>query len=725
MSEYLPNDISRYCFIDTETLSGADLKASGAYVYSEDPAFRVMIVTYAIGDGPVQVWMQDRGHAGEWLDWNDAPDDLLAHLERVEAGDAWFVAWNAAFDRLALSRGIRGYSGAQPEHFLDAMAQAVRSHLPPDLAGAGAMVGAPIQKRASGRKLIKKFCIEMASPGSDPEAWQEFVAYALDDIPPMRTVWQATLALPLSEWRTYWATEGINDRGISMDVPFAVRASQLADEVYARADAEIHLATSGEVTRVTQSARLLQWALRQAADLPEVAGILTREMEQTGEVDEDDAPVTVATYSMGRAHVEALIAYLERLEVTDGLTDAHAALLRAMEVRLWGASSTPRKFTSALNSNSGGRLRGQFVFNGAPATGRWSSRQVQVQNLSRSTVGDTNAECDAIDLICALGADAYVPLRERFGPVGRTLSRLIRPLFVPPDGRRLATCDWSAIEARVLPWLAGDSVGAGGLLDVFAATDSGVTKHDVYVMTAAGILGIEPGEVSKAQRQSHGKVPVLALGFAGGSGALHAMATAYGAHFTDEEAADIVSGWRKTNAWAVDFWAALWRAVEAAMASPGVAFQAGRVTIAVEAGYMGRTLVIVLPSGRLLLYPKLRYEDIERRDIKTGALETRRGVLTYRRGRGRAVLHKGTVAENVTQATAACLLRAVVPLIEGDPLLDPVMLVHDEVVCEVDEGVADEATTALRAHMLRAPSWAEGLPLNAEAEHAPYYSKTF
>jgi len=217
----------------------------------------------------------------------------------------------------------------------------------------------------------------------------------------------------------------------------------------------------------------------------------------------------------------------------------------------------------------------------------------------------------------------------------------------------------------------------------------------------------------------------LALGFAGGSGALHAMATAYGAHFTDEEAADIVSGWRKTNAWAVDFWAALWKAVEAAMASPGVAFHAGRVTIAVEAGYMGRTLVIVLPSGRLLLYPKLRYEDIERRDIKTGALETRRGVLTYRRGRGRATLHKGVIAENVTQATAACLLRAVVPLIEADPLLDPVMLVHDEVVCEVDEGVAEEATAALLGHMLRAPSWAAGLPLNAEAEHAPYYSKTF
>lgn len=721
MSDYLPSDIDCYCFIDTETLSHTDLRASGVYPYTDDPAFRVMIVTYAIGDGPVQIWAQEVAHDGGWLDWNEAPVDLIDFAMCVRDGVAWFVAWNAAFDRLALSRGTLNGDWIEPEHFLDAMAQGVRSHLPADLAGAGAFVGAEIQKRKTGKKLIQLFSIDCAAPADHPEAWAEFCAYALDDIPPMRTVWQSTLPLTCAEWQTYWLTERINARGIPMDLDFAAKAAELAAETFRRADAEIRQETGGAVERVTMSARLLSWCLDKGRDLPEVADILTREMEEVE--GEDDEPVYVAKYSLGRAHVSQLITFLEQREATDGLTDDHLSLKTALEIRLWGASSAPRKFAAALAGDSHGRLRGQFVFNGAPATGRWSSRGVQVQNLSRATVGKTADELEAIDMICAHGAAAYVPLAKRFGPVGRTLSRLIRPVFVPEEGKRFVGCDWSAIEARVLPWLAG--APGEGMLQVFRDTDEGRTKFDVYITTAAGILGKPPEEVTKDERQGYGKVPVLALGFAGGVGALHAMANAYGVHFTDSEAKRIVETWRETNPWATSFWASIWSAVESAIQNPGEMFQAGRVRYVVEQGYMGRTLIAVLPSGRFLLYPKLRYEDIEKKDPKTGVSELRRGVLTYRRGRGRAVLHKGVLAENLTQATAACLLRAVLPSIERDPMLEPIMLVHDEVVCEVREDLAEQATARLRELMLTLPAWAEGLPVNAEAEHTPYYSKTF
>jgi DNA polymerase len=723
MDQYLTPDPDAYCFIDTETLSAVDLKASGAYVYSEDPTFRVMIVTYAIGDGPVQIWKQDVAHEGGWLDWMHAPEDLWRFAERVAAGEAYFVAWNAGFDRLALSRGVREGQWIKPEHFLDAMAQGVRSHLPPDLAGAGAFVGAEIQKRKTGRKLIGLFCIDRASPADHPEQWEEFCLYALDDIPPMRTVWQATMSLPVSEWQTYWLTERVNERGVPMDVDFARRAADLATETFRRADAELAAETGGDVPRVTMSARLLDWCRKKGADLPEVDEILTREMEESDDRDEDDKPVYVAKYSLGRAHVSQLITFLEHREATVGLSDDHLSLKTALEIRLWGGSSAPRKFASALAGNSGGRLRGQFVFNGAPATGRWSSRGVQVQNLSRATVGKTPDELEAIDMIVDMGAKAYDPLARRFGPVGRTLSRLIRPLFVPEEGYRLAVCDWSAIEARVLPWLAGEA--GDEMLQVFRDTDEGKTKFDVYVTTAAGILGKPAAEVTKDERQGYGKVPVLALGFAGGRGALHAMAGNYGVHFDDGEAGRIVETWRATNPWATGFWEGIWKAVTSAMQNPGDVFAAGRAQFVVENGYMSRTLVATLPSGRMLLYPKLRYEDVEKKDPKTGHTELRSGVLTYRRGRSRAVLHKGVLAENLTQATAACLLRAVLPHIEDDPALSPIMLVHDEVVCEVLEGQAEEATARLRRHMLTLPAWAEGLPVNAEAEHTPYYSKTF
>lgn len=710
----------QYCFIDTETLSGADLKATGVYPYSADDAFRVMIVTYAIGDGPVQIWSQDTAHLGDRLDWEQAPDDLYDHLCRVEAGEAWFVAWNAAFDRLALSRGMAGYD-AKPEHFKDAMVQAVRSHLPPDLASAGRIARAEIQKRADGKRLIQQFCVPpFASPEDCKEEWQAFKLYALDDIPPMRTVWNATLPLQDFEWQQYWASEHINDIGMPVDAEFARAASAMAEVNAERANADIFRLTAGVVDTVHQHEALCAWVISRLRHMPDAISILLREVIEEQE-EEGDGVVRLEKHSLERSRVEDLIAYLERMDGETGLSDDEWQAYQVLQVRAYGASATPRKFTKLLPMLSDGdRLRGQYVFGGAAATGRFSSRGLQIHNLTRATVGDQETELAVIDEI--VGGISYAELAKR-GPVGRTLSRLIRPVFCAPPGQTMIWADYSAIEARVLPWL-GESYGAGSVLDVFRANDADPSLPDIYKQQAGLILSKDPATVTKNERQVYGKVPVLSLGFGGGKGALFAMARNYGAAFTETEAKTIVSRWRDTNPWARAYWDDTWEAVIWCMHNPGVARAVGdHLTYVYLKEYMHGTLVCMLPDGRPLLYPVLKWERRERKDKFTGKIEVK-DQLTYRRGYGRAALWYGTIVENAVQAVAGSILRhAISALHETWPQL-VVGHTHDEIIGLVDTQDAAAGLEAMEGAMLNLPAWSNGLPLSAAATQSLYYTKT-
>lgn len=734
MDHYLPTEIDRYCFIDTETLSGADLKATGLYPYSEDPAFRVMIVTYAIGDGPVQIWKQTQAHEGAWLNWNDAPDDLFDFLARVELGKKWFVAWNAAFDRRALSLGIKGDYVAKPEHFLDAMVQAVRSHLPADLASAGRISKADIQKRPDGKRLIQQFCVPpFADPAEHPEAWEDFCLYAEDDIPPMRTVWQATMPLSRMEWEQYWAAEAINERGMPVDVDFARAASELAEENLRVSNADIVRLTGGKIQTVHQHEALCAWVLDRVDHLSEAKAILLREVIEEPE-EEGDGVVRLEKHSLERSRVEDLIAYLERLNDDEGLTDEEYGVLQVLHVRAYGASATPRKFTKLLPMvSSGDRLRGQYVFAGAAATGRFSSRGLQIHNLTRSTVqtrlpsnrAPQDIELEAIDAVmsgAALG-DRMEALREAYGPVGRTLSRLIRPVFVAPDDHKMIWADYSAIEARVTPWL-GEAFGGGKVLDIFRQNDADPSLPDIYKREAGAILGIDPKDVSKAQRQSHGKVPVLSLGFGGGKGALFAMARNYGASFTETEAGDIVKRWRANNTWAVAYWEDTWEAALWCMHNAGVPRAVGsRLTYVYLKDYMHGTLVCLLPDGRPLLYPVIKWERRERKDKLTGKIEVK-DQLTYRRGYGRAALWYGTLVENAVQAVAGSILRHALWAMERDHPQIVVGHTHDEIIGLVPTQDVAAGREALEDAMLNLPEWASGLPIACAADESFYYTKT-
>jgi DNA polymerase len=285
----------------------------------------------------------------------------------------------------------------------------------------------------------------------------------------------------------------------------------------------------------------------------------------------------------------------------------------------------------------------------------------------------------------------------------------------------LLWADWSAIEARILPWLAA-SEACEELLDVFRTNDSDKRLPDIYRIQAGKLLGKPATEVTGQERQSHGKVPVLALGFGGGKGALFAMARAYGASFTEDEAQDIVDGWRRENKWAVRLWDQIWEAVLWCMENPGEPRVAGRMTYLFDSVYMGGTLFGVLPCGRPLFYPGLRWADVEQKDKKTGEIKTRKS-LTVRQARARVPLSFLTLTNNGVQGTAASLLRDALVRIGNEPLLETVLTTHDEVICLVDAERLDEARETLMRIMLTAPTWAEGLPIAAEATTNDWYSK--
>ena len=338
------------------------------------------------------------------------------------------------------------------------------------------------------------------------------------------------------------------------------------------------------------------------------------------------------------------------------------------------------------------------------------------------------------------------------GSAGRALSMLIRPAFTADEGKRLVWGDWSAIEARVLPWLAGKG-GGEDKLDIFRRSDADPNEPDIYIRTACDLNGGDPHETwqayiagddeAAALRQGSGKVPELSLGFGGGLGALQAMATNYGVYMDDELGRRVVNDWRAANAWAREFWNLLWEAALNAMDRPDTIYEAGRVAYVYDKYYMGGTLFCALPSQRLLTYPTIRWRKREVEDKVTGEVKVK-NVLSARKGYGFAGIWYGKLAENVTQAEAASLLRQkITGLTLPDHLLhhlpaqlpDYVMQLrellplightHDEMVGEADDDKAKIALASqlLHRYMIDNPPWSAGLPLAAEVEDGAFYTK--
>ncbi len=388
-------DIDNICFGDTETRaedgsspSDGNVKTAGTYRYAKH-AF-VIISTFAIGGaGPVFDCSLDRGFDGDWLCWDELPTALREFHKRVEQREAWYAFFNAGFDRNVWNNGTADWPLLEPDMVIDIMAQGTASNLAPNLEGMARNLKLA-GKQDDGKKLINQFCRAGGdTPQSHEDDWGRFKSYGLRDAALLREIFRHTRALPLEEWEDYWISEKINGRGIGIDLKLAERAAQIAVADVTRINAQLTRWTNGQITAVTQAKRIAEWVF-DALEYSEARMMLVSEWDE-GESEDD---LVVGKLSLDRDRIGKVLAFFASREA---LSERDQLIVDILTARQFGGSNSPFKFQKMLDQHDGGRLKGQYVFNGAQQTGRFSSKGVQVHNLTRSTL-DAH-EVAAIEMI--------------------------------------------------------------------------------------------------------------------------------------------------------------------------------------------------------------------------------------------------------------------------------------------------------------------------------------
>lgn len=695
------------CFIDSETMSRKDISA-GAYAYATDPSTDVLVWGWVFDDEfNAEIWSPDWAYPKRTGD----VDRLIEHA----ANGGLFVAWNAFFDRWvwnAVMPRLYGWPETRLDQWLCAQAQAEGSNLPGGLAKACETLGTSFKKDPQGKALIRQlcdndrdsFCVEANEP-----AMARFRRYCKYDVLSMREAFNAMLPMTYEGWREYHASEHINDRGVLADVDFAIAARDYAEAEFKDLNAQLAKVTGDSSITLTTHARKAVWLHEALAPSEEIQSLTVRQPAKKGGPERlsCDRPTRDAVLDMLDQEGYAELFHVEQYE----------KVCRFLEILEAGNSAAVNKFSAiARQAGPDNRIRGCYSFNGAGQTGRFSSRGVQMHNMVNKAVdkSDPDKALDAMDGV--LRGASPDELSATFGlPVSRLLGRLIRPTFIAREGCTLVWADYDQIEGRMLPWLS-DTVGGDEKLDVYRS------GRDVYVHTAAGILGIDPEDVTDATRQAFGKVPELALGFGGAVGALSQMCRAYGVAMSDEQKAETVRVWRNNNRWAVDFWHTLWDAALAAYANPGMWFPAGRVKYIFASTVMRGTLVCQLPCGRFIVYPQFRRDHVLVEDEDTG--KKRPATITsFMKGFGsqasRVEIWYGTLAENITQGTAASALRKALVSLEDVAVLHT----HDEIMIEVPEKDLDYWRAEIVKRMTDLGDWLDGAPITAGVEDGPYYTK--
>ena len=538
--------------------------------------------------------------------------------------------------------------------------------MPGSLEDVGRFCGASMRKDRRGAALVRKFCIP---PYSDEDP-AELIAYCEQDVRAMRAASKAMRDLSREELADYHASERINDRGVRLDVDLALAAIKYADAEGVEIQRRVREVTDNEVVSV-RSPRMREWVLAR----------VTEEQRELMSVN--------GKWSIDKSVRANLLA------CEDLAPDVREVVQSADD--LWASSVAKFARLAALADQQDHRVRGAFVFSGGAATGRFASYGAQVHNFSRKVAKDPAAVRHAMvrghSLVPTYGARVTDVLRG-----------MLRPALIPADGCVFVVADWSSIEARVTPWLAGPS--GETKLDIFRS------GRDPYIVNAAGAFRVPYEEVTSEQRQI-GKVMELSSGFAGGAGAFAAMGRAYGLKLPEAEAKRMVASWRRVNAWAPPFWSGLEQAYLRAMRNPGHEFSAGRITYLFD----GQHLWYVLPSGRVLCYPFARLEG-EGVSYAKASWKPQADATEWPRGR----LWSGLAAENVTQATAADILRAALRKLDAEDY-DTVLTIHDEIVVECRADSAGPTQRRLEEIMVKGPSWANNLPLAVECKVMTRYGK--
>lgn len=658
--------------IDIETYSSAEPKKCGVYKYVESPDFEILLFAYSIDGGAVAVVdFNEIGSARPCVD-----DKYHLHVLRRWLTDPAILktAFNASFERACISKAFN--INLPPEQWECTMVKSAMLGLPLSLDMVGKVLNLEQQKGAEGKALINYFskpCKPTKANGGrtrnlpehDPEEWARFVEYCRQDVVTEQAVRKAIefFTVPPAEAKLWQLDQRINDAGILLDPVLVEQAISLDADYKGRLTTEA-VALTG-LSNPNSAAQLKSWLSAETL-----------------------RPVD----TLRKADVSAMLLDAE----DDMLSDASEGAVRMLQIRQELAKTSVKKYAAmAAFCCADDRVRGLFQFYGANRTGRWAGRGIQMQNLPRNELRD-------LDLARRLVRGGEGDLVEMlYGNVPDTLSQLIRTAFVAPPGCRLLVADFSAIEARVIAWLAGER----WRLDVFN------THGKIYEASAAQMFKVPIEAVTKgSDMRQKGKVAELALGYQGGPGALVAMG-ALKMGLLEEELPALVRIWRNANKKIERLWYDVERAaletVESGQRTTlryGIAFQ-------VEHG----VLFITLPSGRRLAYYKptlgvnkfdklaIRYEGVNDKN-QWGVLDT----------------YGGKLVENIVQAIARdCLAVAMLRLDAAGYRI--ACHVHDEVVLEVPD--YEGSTEDVNAIMGKPIAWAPGLPLGADSYETLYYKK--
>lgn len=640
--------------IDLETYSDQPLAKTGVYRYVESPDFEILLFAYSVDGGPVQ---QIDLACGEKI-----PSEVLSALEDETVTK---LAFNANFERICLSRFLDYPTGdyLEPDSWKCSMVWAAYMGLPLSLEGTGAVLGLEKQKLSEGKDLIKYFCQPCAPtksngqrtrnlPKHSLDKWLAFKRYNIRDVETEMSI-QARLSkypVPNSVWEEYHLDQEINDRGVGLDMELVRQAIQMDGR------------SRSELTQAMKELTSL--------DNPNSVQQMKQWLADNG----------VETDTLGKKAVAEL------------LKTAPPQLQKVLTLRQQLAKSSVKKYQAMETAVcADGRARGMFQFYGANRTGRWAGRIIQMQNLPQNHLDDLS---EARGLVRAGNFDALETLYE---DVPDTLSQLIRTAFVPQENRKFIVADFSAIEARVIAWLAGEKWRQ----DVFAA------GKDIYCASASHMFGVpvEKHGVNGHLRQK-GKIAELALGYGGSVGALKAMG-ALEMGLSEDELPALVSAWRQANPKIVQFWWAVDRAVMDAVTRKTTTKTHGIVFSA-----RNGMLFITLPSGRSLAYVK----------PKIGTNKFGGDCITYEGVGGtkkweRLDSYGPKFVENIVQATSRDILCYAMRTLRCCSI---VMHIHDEVVIEADRRMSLQAVCD---QMGRTPPWAKGLRLRADGYETDFYKK--
>lgn len=657
--------------VDIETYSEVDIKSCGLYRYATDPSFEILLIAWATDDG---------SGFGETQCCDLATGDPFPAelLEAFQSGTVRLIAHNASFERVCFSVHLQRHFPGQylqpgaflsPENWLCTMVMAGSLTLPLALKDVGEVLKTAQQKDKEGERLIKLFSMPCKPTKSNgyrtrnlpqhyPADWAKFKGYCIQDVNTEIDIYKRLKRFPMPdrEWHHYRVNERVNDRGVKIDTELVQQAIacdlMLSDAMTKKAYELTGLENPNSVSQ------LKSW------------------------LDERGIPMD----SLGKKDVAQMIGELDKNGVDEEAMDM-------LKLRLQMAKSSVKKYQAAERCVCpDGRARGLFQFYGASRTGRYSGRNIQLQNLPQNHISTLEQARELVKMGC------FDMVESIYGNTPDVLSQLIRTMLVPKEGSEFIVADFSAIEARVLAWEAEEQ----WVLDAFE------NGEDLYCATASQMFHVPVVKhgVNGELRQK-GKIATLACGYGGSSGALISMG-ALQMGLKEEELHEIIDSWREANPKIVQYW---WDVEKAAMTAykTGERSEIGKIAFEFWSG----TLWMMLPSGRRLAYLKPRTQP-----NRFGRMSlTYEGVRQNHKW-SRQETYSGRLVENATQAIARDILAEAMARME-DYGLSIVGHVHDEVIIEAPIGKykVDEVCKLMAIK----PDWCEGLPLSAAGYLAPSY----